>query len=78
MGISEFKIIFLKHFFADIMSDQSYQIVNVHESDQEMKTFLEIRQVTTSDWGVYKCRASNLIGTSEAAIILKGNKSAPY
>ena len=44
------------------------------DGDSEERTFLEVREATHSDWGVYTCRATNTIANNEAAVVLKGNK----
>ena len=45
------------------------------EEGEEMRTFLVVRAVSPTHWGVYTCRADNNINNSEAAVLLKGDKN---
>ena len=55
---------------AEVPGEQESQ-----EEGEEMRSFLVVRAVSQSDWGVYTCRAQNNINNSEAAVVLKGNKN---
>ena len=47
----------------------------LEEGEELLRAFLVVRAASSTDWGVYTCRAENEIANNEAAVVLRGDKT---